>query len=347
MTISSTKRSRSSRRACGPLDSEEVTDLSDLVEAAEPNPLMRQVDALCGRADWDGLIDLAARCRAAVERGKQLWPIAEFIDYRLALEAPGPIAGAVITPQAGRFALGPLAEVAASSHRFEEAARYIASPQSRSAFAGECVVRGEDLTGLVDGESAQMIELPLRLAEWEPRYCLAKYRSNEVQVEEPALPKKLGAVSSAAGAPSEDPELVQALWDLVSVWVSDSNGHAEVSFVDGDAANAVAGLGSGEFRMARLKPADAMRYMAWAAASGGANGRRRGAALGRSRAWWAASRLVQLEWPVDPDVLGRSIAELDWFAFETGGGSSGWTLRLAVEDSRDAWAVAIDATDLR
>ena len=62
-------------------------ELDDLVEAAEPNPLLRRVDALCDARAWDELVELARRCREAYERGKQLWPIAEHIDYRLALEA--------------------------------------------------------------------------------------------------------------------------------------------------------------------------------------------------------------------------------------------------------------------
>src|SRR5256885_15883628 len=75
-------------------------DLDDLVEAAEPNPLLRRVDALCDARAWDDLVELARRCREAYERGKQLWPIAEHIDYRLALEAPPAYAASVLTPAA-------------------------------------------------------------------------------------------------------------------------------------------------------------------------------------------------------------------------------------------------------
>src|SRR5712691_3732216 len=105
------------------------TGLDDLLEAAEPNPLLRRVDALCEARAWDDLVDLAQRCREAYERGKQLWPIAEHIDYRLALEAPAPYAARVLTPTAGRFALGPLTEVAASTHTFDELAGHLPSPQ--------------------------------------------------------------------------------------------------------------------------------------------------------------------------------------------------------------------------
>src|SRR5260370_4305167 len=95
-------------------------DLDDLVEAAEPNPLLRRVDALCDARAWDDLVELGRRCREAYERGKQLWPIAEHIDYRLALEAPAPYATSVLTPAAGRFAFGPLTEGAAPTPTLDE-----------------------------------------------------------------------------------------------------------------------------------------------------------------------------------------------------------------------------------
>src|SRR5947208_2674116 len=90
-------------------------ELDDLVEAAEANPLLRRVDALCDARAWDELVELARRCREAYERGKQLWPIAEHIDYRLALEAPPRYAAAVRPPTAARVA----AWVTASGGRAE------------------------------------------------------------------------------------------------------------------------------------------------------------------------------------------------------------------------------------
>src|SRR5205085_7588233 len=104
----------------------------DLVEAAEANPLLRRVDALCDARAWDDLVQLARRCREAYERGKQLWPIAEHIDYRLALEAPPAYAASVLTPAAGRFAFGPLTEVAASTHTFDELEPSLPPPRLRA-----------------------------------------------------------------------------------------------------------------------------------------------------------------------------------------------------------------------
>ena len=111
------------------------------------NALLRAVDGLCERHSWGELIDLAEACEEALERGKQLWPIAEHIDYRLALEAPGDYAAQVISPDVGRFAHGPLTEVAASTHTWEELAPHLDEPHIAAYVAQERVLRGEVLTG--------------------------------------------------------------------------------------------------------------------------------------------------------------------------------------------------------
>src|SRR5260370_42404731 len=114
-------------------------DLDDLVEAAEPNPLLRRVDALCDARAWDDLVELARRCREAYERGKQLWPMAEHIDYRLALEAPPAYAASVPPPAAGRFAFGPFTEVGASTHTFDDQEPHLPSPQVARVLAAQRV----------------------------------------------------------------------------------------------------------------------------------------------------------------------------------------------------------------
>ena len=155
-------------------------DLDDLVEAAEANPLLRRVDALCDARAWDDLVELARRCREAYERGKQLWPIAEHIDYRLALEAPPAYAASVLTPAAGRFAFGPLTEVAASTHTFDDLEPHLPSPQVAGVVAAERVLRGEVLTGR-PGAHAEVLELPMHLEAWEPPYMLATYKAHETR----------------------------------------------------------------------------------------------------------------------------------------------------------------------
>jgi len=117
----------------------------EIVEAGQLDPLLREVDALSERRDFDGLAMLSRMCRLAVERGKQLWPIAEHITFRLVLEAPPGVSGPLVLPGAGRFAPGPLAEVAASAHSFAELAGHLPSAQARGLVAAERAVRGEDI----------------------------------------------------------------------------------------------------------------------------------------------------------------------------------------------------------
>lgn len=321
-----------------------MSNIDELLEAAEPNPLLFRVDALAGNRDWDGLVQLAKRCREAVERGKQLWPIAEHIDYRLALEAPGPYAAAVLGPDAGRFALGPLTEVAASTHSFSELADHIRSPQTTGFVAAERVVRAEDLTS-IPGTYQETLEMPLVLSDWEPAYPLAVYRASKAVFPDPAVQSEFTEGSPEPFELINDEESRAALMGLVDVWVSQSNGAVEVKIVEGTAAGAVAALGHEEFRIAIITPAEAVAMMAWAAASGGAHGRRRGAAFGRFAAWWAGATLVDMEWPPDPSQLGEALSELDWFLWRPAKSLQGWNLHLAV-GSPEGWAGAIAASDL-
>ncbi|MGH2704759.1 MAG: hypothetical protein ACRDJ4_06630 [Actinomycetota bacterium] len=320
------------------------SELDDLVEAAEPNPLLRRVDAMCERRAWDQLVELARRCREAVDRGKQLWPIAEHIDYRLALEAPGPYAAGVLRPDAGRFALGPLTEVAASTHSFEELAAHLPLAQTIGVVAAERVVRGEDLRDRPEAHP-EVLELPMVLEPWEPEYVVATYQARGLEVPSPNLPPAAGLVTTSRADEAEDPEVTRALLDLVAGWVAGSNAHAEAVVVSGSVAGAIGALGFDAARIAGLTPAEAVGWMGWAAASGGAHGRWRGAAAGRSSAWWAAAIVCDLNWPPEPDALGEEIGRLRWHRWQREGGEGGWELHLAVEDPSSGWSAAIAAED--
>lgn len=320
--------------------------LGELVEAADLNALLRAVDNLCETRDWDALVELAERCEDALERGKQLWPIVAHVDYRLALEAPADVAASVLGPEAGRFAFGPLTEVIASHHTWDELAPHFDLPQSAAYVAQERVLRGEVLD---DDERArpEVLELPLHLEEWEPGYPLPIYRSNSFEVPEPWDPR---APLSDATFPSaevvERPDATSALLDLVTPWTTESNGGARAVAVAGPAHAAAGALTFGRLRMGPLEPAEAVQRMAWAAASGGAHGRRRGGALGRWLAWYTASVLADTRWPVPADELRAGIERLRWYRWDEGDVEEGWVLRLAVEDPDGGWAVALGATDL-
>lgn len=334
---------------------------AELVERGDLDELVRHVDRLCraGRADpgdgtvWDDLVDLRDRCRRALERGKQLWPVASLVEYRLALQAPGPWAGAVVVEGGGYLAAGPLAEVAASTHTWAELVDHIPAGPLRTVVAHERVVRGEDLTG-DDRLDRAVLDLPAVLQPWEPAYALATYHEDRVELPAPE-PDGGGAwtapaATGPAGAPTGDPadaDVVSALRGVARAWVTDSNGTAEAVAVDGDAGSALAALGVPEARLAPVTPADALAWLAWAGASGGAHGRRRGTAAGRFEAWWAAAALTALldDWPVPPDELGDAVDELRWYRWDRGTAVTGWHLALVVEDPDHRVAFALEATD--
>src|SRR5258708_4651256 len=200
-------------------------DLEDLVEAAEANPLPRRGDAPCAAGAGDALAQRARRGREASERGKQLGPIAEHIDSRLALEAPPAYAASVLTPAAGRFAFGPLTEVAASTHTFDELEPHLPSPQVAGVVAAERVLRGEVLTGRPEAH-AEVLELPMYLEAWEPPYMLATYKAHEIQAPSPEVAQLPAEGSAADAAPIDDAELHRPLLDLATTWVTGSGGRA-------------------------------------------------------------------------------------------------------------------------
>lgn len=311
------------------------------------NALLRAVDALCERRDWDGLIDLAERCEDALDRGKQLWPIAAHIDYRLALEAPGPIAASVLQPDVGRFALGPLTEVVASTHTWDEVADHIEDAQPAAYVAQERILRGESLED-DDRANLDVLHMPGRLLSWEPTYALATYHPDHVEVAEPWEPKtRMAIVDADAVSPLEDEELTDAMLDLVQPWTTESNGAARAVVVEGGAPAAARSLTLDRIRMSPLTTEEAIQRMAWAAASGGAHGRRRGAALGRFLTFYVCSLLIGETWPVAPDALRDGLDDIRWYLWDEGDeAEEGWILRLALEHA-DGWSAAIAATDLQ
>jgi hypothetical protein len=92
---------------------------------------------------------------------------------------------------------------------------------------------------------------------------------------------------------------------------------------------------------------EALALLGWAGASGGRHGRRRGAAAGRDRAWAAAGALAGFE-PgarLEPAAFGDALQELRWLLWSAPDVSTGWVLRVAVEDPVDGVAWALDASD--
>jgi len=309
----------------------------------DPDVLLRAVDGLCSSRDWATLIQLQLLCRDALTRGKQLWSVDHHIDYRLALEAPAEWAGPVVNETASRFLLGPLPEVAASTHGWNELAAYVPVGPARSVFAHERVLRGEDLSSETSIDP-HVLEIPLAIESWEPVYALATYATHRADFPMPRLPALELADLPPAARKTEDRAAVDALTDVVSTWTESSNGRIDIACVEGSAPGAIAALGLSKVAIAQLDLSEAVSLIAWAGASGGAYGKRRGAASGRFSAWWTVASLTDLveDWPVSGAELAAAGRELNWYAFSDLFPTTGWSFHLAVEDPEHdlAWAVA-------
>jgi len=315
--------------------------IREAVDAGDLDRLTRLVDGLCASRDWDGVVELRDRCRHALERGLQLWPAAEYAEYRLALEAPGPYAGAVLVEGAGRFALGPLWEVAASTHTWEELAPHVPDGPARSLCAHERVIRGEDLTG-DDGVDPRVLDLPAVLAPWEA-YPPAEYKSDKASFPTPETPRLAPIDLPAPPEQVDDDEVTEALVALAAPWAEQSNGRAVAVAVDGGIAGAIAATGSDGALWAPIDAPLAVALMAWTGASGGAYGRRRGSPVGRFGAWWAAATMADVEWPPESDAFATAIGSVNWAVWEPAGTPPGWSGCIAAERDGRSWALlAID-----
>ncbi|HJS72291.1 MAG TPA: hypothetical protein VJ858_06145 [Acidimicrobiia bacterium] len=310
----------------------------EAIELSDTDELLRVVDGLCENARWDELVELKERCREAVGRGKELWGVEEHIRYRLALQAPGPWAGVAVSEGEARFGLGPLPEVAASTKTWGELEEHLDDGPWRAVTAAERVVRGESGIGPIP-------DLPDRLESWEPAYPVATYKAHKVETPSPDPPpvEETGLPAGFSGV--GDPLSEGALFDLVEPWVTQSNGRCETASVEGTALDAIRALGLTRSRVGRLSSDQALSWLAWAGASGGAHGRRRGAAAGRYGAWWAIATICDLDWPPDPAEVGKGLAGLAFYWFDDGSPGTGWQLRLAIEDSESGLAWAISAGD--
>jgi Family of unknown function (DUF6183) len=334
-----------------------AADLSDdeldlLVHRADLDGLVRLIDARTAGRDWDGLRRVRDRSRAALATGRQLWPAATLAEYRLALRAPAPWAAAVVVEGAGRFAVGPLTEVVAQHHAFAELAPHL-DPGPHSVYvAYECALRGEAVDPGAVARLGPLLDVPLEVEDWEPAYVLAEYRDGDADFPTPAIPQPTAAVDGSAPDDRDvldDVTTELAVRSLVDPWTSSSNGRVSFACVRGDAGSALGALGVDHARLAPLTAAEAVGWLAWAGASGGAHGRRKGAAAGRYDAWWMLASLGDLvdTWPPRRDEIAELLGDLDWWWWDADEPLTGWQLRLVVHDHADgvAWAIAASDTD--
>jgi len=325
--------------------------LDELIHRADLDGLVRLADDATAARDWARLRRLRDRARHALGTGRQVWPAATLAEYRLALLAPAEWAAGVLDEGSGRFTIGPLTEVVAQRHTWTELASRL-DPGPRAALvAHERGLRGEAIEPASVAALPEVLDLPYRLAAWEPAYALAEY--SDVGAEFPSPPMPTGFVDAeldggdVTGAVLDDDDVDLAVRQLVEPWTASSDGRAEVVAVEGDAATALRALGLSSVRRAQLAAADAVAWLAWAGASGGAHGRRRGAATGRFGALWLVAALTDAsdDWPLDLEKLGDLAAGLAWWWWDAHEPMTGWQLQLAVEDPTEGLAWAISARD--
>jgi hypothetical protein len=319
--------------------------VDEAVRRGDLDELLRSIDACCAAGAWDALVALHDACERSHESGRQLWPAASHAAYRLALEAPAPYAATLLVEGRGRFAPGPLPEVAAQAHSWRDLAPHAPPGVLATIAAHERVVRGDDLTA-DPPEGPTVLELPWALEPWEPAYPVAEYHDHRAEFPSPAMPSLDPVALDPPVTRLATDDVTAALGDVARVWATESNGSIDTVAVRGRAIDALATLGPRSIRLAPVPGADALAHVAWAAASGGAHGRRRGAAAGRFGAWWLLGALAGAldDWPPPGTRLARAVDSCRWYLWDAAEPSTGWHVRLAIEgpDGR-AWALA--ATD--
>lgn len=340
--------------------------LDGWLRSGDLDELVREVDRCCERRDWDRLLLVRDRCRRAGETGHQLWPVASWAEYRAALGAPAEVAALVVDEGGGHLAPGPLTEVVAQHHRWVELEGHLRSQPTRGVVAHERVLRGDedlrldpDLRASAAGEGNGGV--PLELRAWEHAYAVADYRSDGARFAAPGISSVSAPLRGSVRPVEPDgADGSEALLAPLRHWAATSSGQVRACCVEGGADDAVATLvaspvgaaGTGacapgdDLVTGPLDVGEAAALLAWAAASGAAHGRRRGAAAGRFDAWWAIAVLagVDHDWPVD---VGPTAGTLRWSRWGRTAGDTGWWCRLAVEDPEDGLAWAVEATDRR
>ena len=97
--------------------------------------------------------------------------------------------------------------------------------------------------------------------------------------------------------------------------------------------------------LSSVAAAVALAWLAWAGASGGAHGRRRGNALGRDAAWWTAASLTgqTSHWPLSNDAFETVANSLQWFWWDVNEPTTGWQLQLCIHhaDRNRSWAISV------
>lgn len=318
--------------------------LTELIHRADLDELVRHVDATCAARDWEHLVSVRDMARAAVSTGRQLWPIATLANYRLALWAPAPLAVRALEDTARTFMPGPVSEILAVHHSWHDLEPHLDQGHDRSLVAYERALRGDPIAD----DEPRALDIPFANEPWEPDYALASYSDDGVDFPAPPVSRASHDIDAIPCDATDDPETVQAFRRLVEPWTAQSNGTAEAVVVEGTAGHALGAIGAINPRGIGMTPAQGIAWLAWAGASGGAHGKRRGAATGRADTWWFLAMFTGLadEWPCPGRDLGEVVESLEFTAWEDDKApTTGWGLGLVIGDPDEGLSIALRATD--
>ena len=318
----------------------------DLINRADLDGLVRLIDDYCETRSWHDLLGLRDACKAAVANGRQVWPASTLAEYRLALLAPSEIAVQVVGEEAGRFTMGPLTEVIAQNHQWAELSEFLDPSPTSTFIAYECAIRGQS----VEGELFPALESPCTLLPIETNYALAEYHDNEAKFPTPAIPEMRNAIAipESSGTVIQDSDASTAFHQLADAWTTQSNGELQISCVEGSVLDVLGALNIQEARLQLLTSGEAIAWLTWAGASGGAHGRRRGNALGRDAAWWTVASLTGQtpHWPLNNDAFETAANSLQWFWWDANEPTTGWNVQLCVRHAERNRSWAFVLTDM-
>jgi len=319
-----------------------TNDIDKLIHRVDLDGLVRFVNDTVSSREWRQLVRVRDACTSAVKTGRQVWPIATLANYRLALWAPAEFACRSLDDSMRTFMPGPISEILAINHSWVELAPYLEPSPDRSLVAHERALRGD----VIDTSEYSTLDMPFALQTWEPDYDPATYADDGGQFPAPPAPSTT-RVMTTSGEELDDPDTTSAFRLLVEPWTAASNGRAEIAIVEGDGLAALGALGAVDARRCKVEHHLALRWMVWAASSGGAHGRRRGRANGRSTTWWFLHQFLDLgdTWPTDADELGMRIEGLVFHLWDSIEPATGWSLQLTIEDSTTGLSCAIHARD--
>ena len=332
------------------MTSSDDADLERLVDRADLDALVRRIDALCSSRDWDELFRLRSLTRSAATTGRQLWPAATLSEYRLALLAPAMWASRVLREDASRFSIGPLTEVIAQNHTWADLEPHLEHGPQREFVAYERALRGD-----VVEMSPTVLDLPLAPQPWEPAYAFPSYGDGGVDHPSPVEGWHLHwstPIFDAAPNTLVDHHTDDALRLLVEPWTALSSGRARALIVESDGTEALGLLHDAPIEVAPLDSRQALHWLVWCGASGGAHGRRRGMATGRFNAWWLLAAIGGYleDWDdlvaesILADTIGRTSESLEWSRWRAID-RHGYELRLLAHDRSTGITVVLDAHD--